>query len=60
MLLPDVASDVFLLPWFLRFITRGAAGTFGGLLCAAATALFLAYWFSAKEEVQGLKEVFQT
>lgn len=45
---------------FPRFIARGAAGAFGGLLCAAASALFLAYWFSAKEEVQGLKEVFQT
>eukprot|EP00903_Cladosiphon_okamuranus_P006562 g6410.t1 len=44
----------------MGFIARGATGTFGGLLCAAASALFLAYWFSAKEEVQGLKEVFQT
>eukprot|EP00752_Nemacystus_decipiens_P003943 g3611.t1 len=44
----------------LGFIARGAAGSVGGLLCAAASALFLAYWFSAKEEVQGLKEVFQT
>lgn len=46
--------------WFPRFVARGAAGTVGGLLCAAVSALFLAYWFSAKEEVQGLKEVFQT
>ncbi|CAM9736402.1 unnamed protein product [Ectocarpus sp. 8 AP-2014] len=44
----------------MGYIARGAAGVFGGALCTAASALFLLYWFSAKEEVQGLKEVFQT
>ncbi|CAM9802568.1 unnamed protein product [Ectocarpus sp. 12 AP-2014] len=44
----------------MGYIARGAAGVFGGVLCTAASALFLLYWFSAKEEVQGLKEVFQT
>ncbi|CBN75863.1 similar to neutral Sphingomyelinase, putative [Ectocarpus siliculosus] len=44
----------------MGYIARGAAGVFGGVLCTAASALFLLYWFSAKQEVQGLKEVFQT
>ncbi|CAN0509258.1 unnamed protein product, partial [Ectocarpus sp. 12 AP-2014] len=44
----------------IGYIARAAAGVFGGVLCTAASALFLLYWFSAKEEVQGLKEVFQT
>ncbi|CAM9762294.1 unnamed protein product [Pylaiella littoralis] len=44
----------------MGYVARGAAGAFGGFLCASASALFLVYWFSAKEEVQGLKEVFQT
>eukprot|EP00904_Undaria_pinnatifida_P010572 jgi/Undpi1/6645/HiC_scaffold_20.g09124.m1 len=44
----------------LGIVARAAAGTLGGFLCAAASVLFLAYWFSAKEEMQGLKEVFQT
>ncbi|CAM9175811.1 unnamed protein product [Ascophyllum nodosum] len=41
-------------------VARGAAAMVGGILCACASGLFLAYWFSAKEEVQGLKEVFQS
>ncbi|CAM9093323.1 unnamed protein product, partial [Hapterophycus canaliculatus] len=44
----------------IGYIARWAVGVLGGFVCAAVSALFLAYWFSAKEEMQGLKEVFQS
>lgn len=55
--------DVF--PNFLRgkfgsYIARVSSTVLGGVLCAAVSTLFLACWFSSKEEMQGLKEVFQT
>lgn len=43
-----------------RYLTRATVSIWGALLSAAISTLFLAYWFSAKEELQGLKEVYQT
>lgn len=45
---------------FDRYLTRATVFMWGGLLSGAMSTLFLAYWFSAKEELQGLKEVYQT
>lgn len=42
-----------------RYILRAAAALLGVILGASASTLFFLYWFSAKEEIQGLREVFQ-
>lgn len=56
-LLAFVSSVVKL---YVRYLARATGFIWGGVLSAAMSTMFLADWFSAKGELQGLKEVYQT
>lgn len=44
----------------VRYLARAMTYLLGAVLSAVGSTMFLAFWFSSTEELQGLKEVYET